>query len=192
MAISKTIPTMVVFDLDDCLWHPEMHELDQPPTKRITGDLGNGQVGVVGLQAGREIVQLYPGALVALQELTTRPELQSVVVAAASTSLEPAYAHTCLDRLEFLPGRSVVSRMTHLVIGRSGKLTKNKVTHFRELHAESGVPFDEMLFFDDCNWEDHCARVNEAYGVVGHRTPKGLQVEDWHEGLRKYAEARKA
>lgn len=32
-----------------------------------------------------------------------------------------------------------------------------------------------MLFFDDCNWEDHCARVNEAYGVFGHRTPKGVR-----------------
>ena len=44
------LPKMVVFDLDDCLWHPEMHELSGCPKKPVIGDLGNGQQGVIGAQ----------------------------------------------------------------------------------------------------------------------------------------------
>jgi magnesium-dependent phosphatase 1 len=49
---------------------------------------------------------------------------------------------------------------------RIEKLTPRKTTHFRELHKESKVPFEEMLFFDDCNWGDHCEDVTGTFGVV--------------------------
>eukprot|EP00667_Euglena_gracilis_P025583 EG_transcript_30111 len=184
------VPHMIVFDLDDCLWHPEMHELARPPAEAVVGDLGGGQQGVVGLRAGRDVVRLHSGALIALQQLCTDPLLQSVIVAAASTSLEPTYAHSCLDGLEILPGTTVGSRFAHRMIGRSGRLTARKTSHFRELHREAGVPYEEMLFFDDCNWGDHCRDVAEAYGVVTQRTPAGLIEKDWYAGLQKFANAR--
>ena len=33
-------------------------------------------------------------------------------------------------------------------VGRSGKLSSRKTTHFQALHNESGIPYNEMLFFD--------------------------------------------
>ena len=42
------------------------------------------------------------------------------------------------------------------------------------------------LFFDDCNWGDHCDVVGRAFGVVGQRTPNGLQKEEWEAALEKY------
>ena len=38
-------------------------------------------------------------------------------------------------------------------IGRQPPLSSNKAeTHFPRLREATGVTFDEMLFFDDCNW----------------------------------------
>jgi hypothetical protein len=33
-------------------------------------------------------------------------------------------------------------------IGRTGRLSPNKTSHFQLLHEESGIPYGEMLFFD--------------------------------------------
>ena len=44
---------------------------------------------------------------------------------------------------------------------------------------ETGVPFDRMMFFDDCNWGDHCLAVSQGcvekatgLGPVTVRTPR--------------------
>lgn len=34
-------PELVVFDLDDCLWHPEMYTLQEIPSRKILGSLPN-------------------------------------------------------------------------------------------------------------------------------------------------------
>jgi hypothetical protein len=38
----------------------------------------------------------------------------------------------------------------YTAVGRTGRLSPNKKTHFSVLAAESGIPYHEMLFFDDC------------------------------------------
>lgn len=86
-------------------------------------------------------------------------------------------------------GTARVPKMSHNPVARSqpppaaipdrgplGRLTARKTSHFRELHREAGVPYEEMLFFDDCNWGDHCRDVAEAYGVVTQRTPAGVAL----------------
>ena len=62
-------------------------------------------------------------------------------------------------------------------------------THFPILREATGVPYDGMLFFDDSNWSDHC-RIVEANckGVVTQRTPRGMTVQEWENGLKKFAE----
>lgn len=65
-------------------------------------------------------------------------------------------------------------------------MTSRKTTHFRALHEESGVPYNEMLFFDDCNWGDHCADVTANFGVISQRTPRGMQLSEFHQGMEKY------
>ena len=165
-----------------------MHELPGLPSIPIQGDLGDGQRGVVGLQVPRRgtTVELYPGARQALRLLATDPTYQGIVLAAASTSLEPSYSDACLERLEVLPGLTVGDMLSYRQIGRSGRLDSDKRTHFRLLHEESAVPYEEMLFFDDCNWGNHIFAVQRAYGVVGQRTPEGLAFSEFEQGLATY------
>ena len=174
---------------DDCLWTPEVHELPGHPSIAVKGDLGKGQQGVVGLQVPhgcRTTLQLYPGARQALYRLATDPAYRGIVLAVASTSLYPRYSELGLQGLEILPNLTVDQMLTHRQIGRTGTLTSDKTTHFRLLHQASGVPYTEMLFFDDCGWEDHVARVGRAYGVVGQRTPRGLTMTEFEQGLARY------
>ena len=53
-----------------------------------------------------------------------------------------------------------------------------------------------MLFFDDCNWGNHCRMVANACRnsdtgkpVVTHETPRGIQESDWRQGLEKFAKS---
>lgn len=58
----------------------------------------------------------------------------------------------------------------------------NKGRHFKKLQEDSGFAYDEMLFFDDCNWGDNCRDVEWACpGVVTVKTPEGLTPEKWAE-----------
>jgi hypothetical protein len=76
-------------------------------------------------------------------------------------------------------------------------LCSNKAqTHFPRIKKITGIPYDKMLFFDDCNWGDHVGMVargckeGNGKGVVGHRTPYGLSVADWYKGLELYKKAK--
>ena len=144
------LPSMIVFDLDDCLWTPEMHELPGMPSIPAQGKLSNGEQGVVGVKVPRSdtTVTLYPGARQALHELATDPKYEGIVLATASSSLEPSYSRACLRIIEILPGVTLNDMFRHNAIGRSGRLTPNKTTHFQLLHEESGIDYEEMLFFD--------------------------------------------
>ena len=63
-------------------------------------------------------------------------------------------------------------------------------THFALLQRNTGVAFEKMVFFDDCNWGDNCARVARGCkGVVTQKTPHGLCKEAWALCLAKYVEA---
>ena len=84
-----------------------MHELSSKPTKSIQGSLpnnvGEGVIGAQDVQSG-DTVTIFPGALLAMQELYQLKEFSKTKVAAASSSLEPTYSYACLDMLEILPG----------------------------------------------------------------------------------------
>jgi magnesium-dependent phosphatase 1 len=150
------LPKMVVFDLDDCLWSPEMHELYGKPNLPVQGILNPHVVqpqhmlqGVIGLANSHgQTVTLFEGARRVLYELATDPKYHGIVLAVASSSLEPAYSRACLQAIEILPGKTMQDIIQYHQIGRTGKLTPRKTAHFRELHRDSGIAYEDMLFFD--------------------------------------------
>lgn len=151
------------------------------------------EIGCVGMQVPRgPTVSLFDGARKALREIALDPKYEGVIVAAASSSEEPTYSYSCLEGIEVIPGLFMKDMFKYTQIGRTGHLTSRKTTHFKELHAESGVPYNEMLFFDDCNWGDHCADVTATFRVVSQRTPRGMQLSEFHAGLEKYKNEAKA
>ena len=203
-------PELAVFDLDACFWDEEMYTLRDivDPARSVRGDLGNGVgEGVVSAMSGNTAITINPGALRALQDFHAG-KYQGMRIAAASsadTPLAVRIGRSALDVLEIVPG--VTARAVFAIgwpegfdgnmqIGRTPPLSSNKSqTHFPILRRETGVGYDRMLFFDDCNWGDHCAAVANGcrdemtgLGPVVVRTPRGLQVAEWEKGLELYQE----
>lgn len=203
----NSYPELVVFDLDECLWYPEMYTLDTVPSEKdaVRGTLGElQQEGVIGCKSGRDTISLYPGALRALQQFHAGnyPNMRIAAASSADTPQAVRIGRAALSLLEVAPGVTVRQVFAlgwpegfegNLQIGRSPPLSSQKErTHFPILREQTKVEYSCMLFFDDCNWGDHVGNVTRACpGVVGVRTPHGLREEEWDKGLRLFAETRK-
>ena len=147
------LPSMIVFDLDDCLWTPEMFLLPERPSIPIEGDLNpkeKGEVGTIGLKVARpngETVRLFDSAREVLREIALNPKYQGIVIGAASSSSVPDYSRACLD-IEVLPELTLRQMIKYDQIGRTGELSDRKTSHFGLLRRDSGIKYEEMLFFD--------------------------------------------
>lgn len=202
------LPELIVFDLDMCLWTPETYELDKIPTSadRSVGVLGRSQQqGVVAVDCGSgQMLRLFPGSLLALQEFSSG-KYENTRFAVASSAVTPhatKIAYAALDLLEVYPGLTVRQVLSigwdegfsgNIKIGRSPPLSANKaMTHFPLLQKDTGIDYDRMLYFDDCIWDDHCGQVErKCPGVVTYRTPNGLQEADWLAALQKYQDIKR-
>ena len=196
-------PALVVWDMDDCLWSPEMFTLSEMPSEGVRGDLNGRGEGVVGVRSGSDVIRLFPDALRVLQEFWDgqHDPTRLAVASSADTPFAASIAQAALDMLEIVPGvtlRDVLCRghpeglSDHIRIGRTPPLSSDKSkTHFPLIREATGIDYDGMLFFDDSNWSDHCAIVSRnCPGVVAQRTPRGLQYSEWVNGLKKFAEAK--
>ena len=140
------LPSLIVFDLDACLWTPEMFELSSPPTAF--------DASACGVRAGHETVRLFPGAQAVVRRLLTQSEYSNVRVAVASSTTEPAYANKCLDLLPADSTGAREERLGELVDFRQIYPGNKGRLHFPALRKESGVNYDQMIFFDDCTYGD--------------------------------------
>lgn len=201
-AVSANLPELVVFDLDQCLWTPEMYTLSEIPTVQSAkiGSLGGHGCGVVGVKSGREVIQLFPDALAILQDiyLDRYPGVRIAAASSADTPQAVKIGRAAMSILEVLPGvtmRQVFAKgwepgfEGNLQIGRSSPLSSDKAsTHFPILQRNTGITYGRMIFFDDCLWGDHCGRVEaRCPGVIAQRTPEGLTQQDWKACLDRYA-----
>jgi magnesium-dependent phosphatase 1 len=179
MASAPRLPRLLVFDLDACLWHPEMYELAAAPTKYNSS--------LQGVAAGDDTVRLYPGAAAVLRRLLVDPTFSTVKVAVASSTTEPAHAARCLEQLPIDP-KEREERMADLVDFRQIYPGNKGRQHIPALAKESGVPFDEMVFWDDCTYSDNCADVAAGCpGTVCVRTPEGMTEALFDAGLAAFA-----
>merc|ERR1719221_1051780 len=124
------VPSLIVFDLDACLWTPEMFELNAPPSKY--------DKNVGGVRAGSDVVRLFDGAAAVLARCATERKggiFTATAFAAASSTTEPHFAQTCLRQLPVEGGTSVSEMLTYTQIypGSKGR------QHFPALQRESGV-----------------------------------------------------
>lgn len=199
-------PELIVYDLDACLWDQEMFEMDHMPSKKIMGDLNKRGKGVIGVMSGHDKISLHNGSLISLQEHWDGKLYPSMKIALASSACTPfaeKIGRAALQMLEVIPGVSVWDVLMRdwdgvdvNQIGRQPPLSSNKsMTHFPILREKTGIRYDRMLFFDDCNWGDHCAMVEEnckegdsGLGPVTVRTPYGLGEKEFRKGLKAYAQ----
>ncbi len=154
-------PSLVVFDLDFTLWDAGGVWCDclRPPFKNDGGRV---------LDASGAHVWVYPETLALIHRL---PE-EGCQLALASRTGEPDWARELLCLLELTD-----------VFPYQAIYPSDKQVHFQQLREESGIPFEEMLFFDD---EVRNIRSVGKLGVLSVQVSHGVRQSDFDAALSQW------
>lgn len=166
-----SMPSLIVFDLDNTLWEPELYQLRK--------------LERAGIQpiAGKD-VKLFPAAESIIQSVRLSPDKwKSTKFAVASRTKSVEWAKDLIQQFK-------LDDFFHYVEIFPG----DKKSHFRNLRDASGVEFSDMLFFDDSRDGrfGNCVPVSEL-GVMSVHCPRGLSDEwIWDNALEKYETKKKS
>ncbi|KAI3448229.1 hypothetical protein Pfo_004894 [Paulownia fortunei] len=121
-----------------------------------------------------DMPSLYPhakGILYALKD-------KGVDIAIASRSPTPDIANTFLEKLgikSMFVAQEIFSSWTH------------KTDHFQKINRRTGVPYNEMIFFDD---EDRNIEAVSKMGVTSILVDNGVNLGALRQGLSKFSQNR--
>jgi len=171
MSTPRRRPKLIVFDLDNTLWTPELYQLRKHQKAGRT-------------PVAHHDVKLLPGARAALERkqrgrTDDDDGLSGVAFAVASRTKSVDWAHDLLDQF------GIRGLFDHVEI-----FPGNKRQHFGKIADQSGVAFEEMLFFDDARDGKYgnCVPV-AGMGVLSVHCPTGLHSEEIFEmGLARFHE----
>lgn len=197
---------LVVFDLDFCIWKPEMYQIQGPPILSNLQKLQNGvkpprkrksklsgakqnlnipkkpntnQKGMIVTDRVGTPITVFDGASHALSKVNqwkkTQQDNGSILAAVASCTDKPSFARQCMEWLVVDDGSTLASCFDHIEI-RNG----DKRQHFASLQRITQIPYENMLFFDD--WDFNIESVS-SLGVKCIHTPHGMTKDAWEEGI---------
>lgn len=153
------LPKVIVFDLDNTLWTPELYQLRRLDRAK--------QIPVAGKD-----VQLFQGAKEILETLI--PDLpgdEKPILAIASRTNKVEWAEDLLDQFQLRDK-----------FGAIEIFPGTKTNHFSKISRRTKVSFHEMMFFDDARdgRYGNCEPV-AAMGVFCVHCPDGLKSKDVFE-----------
>jgi magnesium-dependent phosphatase 1 len=168
------LPKLLVFDLDNTLWTPELYQIREKAPPRVNQD-----------------IRLFDDALPILQALRLQQESSgySPRFAVASRTNKVAWAQQLLRDFT-IDGPAGLGPSVQSLMGDDEALLQiepgSKKTHFRNLRETTGYAYSEMLFFDD----DVRMNLGEIsrLGVLCCHTPRGITTEHFCRALTKYGE----
>jgi magnesium-dependent phosphatase 1 len=155
------LPRVFVFDLDNTIWSPELYQLRHLQRRNQTP------------VAGKD-VKMLEGAIKVLEEIiptlsTTTEEPPMLAIASRTQSVE--WAQDLLDQFD-------LRRRFHAI----EIFPAHKTKHFAKISRQLGVPFHEMIFFDDARDGKYgnCEPV-AALGVFCVHCKQGIVTSDIFE-----------
>lgn len=178
-------PRLIVFDLDGCLWKPEMYELAWRGMGHAPFEFMNDNKTRMKSQLN-SVVQLIGDVAELMDELVLdyhHPTATATIIpllAISSRCDEPIWA------------RELLSKMT---LPRSGKTLQEAITgpweiskdakvhHFERISKQTGIPLKEMVFFD--NESQNCKSVSRMGVTVGY-TPQGVTRSIFEQTMARF------
>ncbi|KAF2655250.1 magnesium-dependent phosphatase-1 [Lophiostoma macrostomum CBS 122681] len=169
------LPKLVVFDLDYTLWPFWVDTHVTPPIKALEGGLKVKDRYGEGFGFYSDIA----GILDALKQ-------KSIQIGAASRTHAPDLGREMLKLLK-IPSSGSSSQRALDYFDYLQIYPGNKTTHFERIHRESGIAYEDMLFFDD---ESRNKNV-EVLGVVMHLVRDGVSRDEIDAGIRSWRKRNK-
>jgi magnesium-dependent phosphatase 1 len=193
----------LVFDLDGCLWKPELFELlacrDGAP---FLNDPSDTIPGTCMLSRNGEKVELLGDARLILYELYSQEQWYPSRVGISSRTDPPEWAHELMAQFSIynpdVTASQAVTCSMKEVFDRSLCIldkTLDKAKQFEMLLEQANsnnvstnnkskkLKFKDIIFFD--NEAGNCKQVARL-GVTCVYTPRGLTYEAWENGLRNF------
>lgn len=203
--LGEPLPKLVAFDLDYTVWPTWVDTSVDGPLKRRGEDLNK-----VYDRSGSPL-SLYPHVPPILFFLQSK----NITVAAASRTCAPTIARQALNNLLIIDDGVSLEESENTVTASSIRQSNNgkgrqsftpiptmklfdqleiypgsKITHFRKIQEKTGIPFEDMVFFDD---EHRNAEVSTKLGVhfelVGNQ---GTDLATFENAIRQWRAKKKA
>eukprot|EP00038_Savillea_parva_P025001 m.45794 g.45794 ORF g.45794 m.45794 type:complete len:191 (-) comp6695_c0_seq1:217-789(-) len=179
--LRRVLPRIVVFDLDNCVWDPEMYQLwgGGAPFKY------HAHTNTCVDRAG-QTVRLLGAAVDVWHQIATDPDFAETEIAIASCCDEPSWAEEILRKFRIGPSDAVAAGTAptmHDLVAYKRIHKGSKKNHLRAIAQESGVSLEEMVFFDDQHGN---IRDVSSLGVLSIRTPYGIEEQHWQECLASF------
>ncbi|MFG0255867.1 MAG: magnesium-dependent phosphatase-1 [Rhodopirellula sp. JB053] len=161
--MTRAVPRLFVFDLDFTLWDCGGTWCDclTPPFRQSNARL---------LDRGDRHIRLYDD----VQWILDHCDEHSITMALASRTEQPPWARELIGLL------GIAERFAYAEIYPSSKLQ-----HFASLSQQSGVAYDEMLFFDD---EMRNIREVSPVGVTSVFVETGMSRKLFEDGMKRFAQ----
>lgn len=153
-------PRCFVFDLDNCVWTPELQDLEAGSP--FSYDAEHNTCTALGGRGER--VSLLGDVSAIWEAILAEPRFLGARIAIASCCSEGAWANELLGQFQ------VGGRKMRDCVAQSEIHSGSKQEHLREIAAGLGVALEDMVFFDDRAM--HCQDVIEI-GVVSVEVPVG-------------------
>lgn len=162
--LPAVLPKIVIFDLDDTLWTPELYQIRQMqcPTP------------------GKEI-SLFSDVPAVLRMLQQPKSKQSIILAIASRTNKGEWARQLLQDFN-LDGTSLDGMFPQQEI-----FTGSKKEHMANLKKKTGVDYNEMVFFDD-DERLNLKEISQQLGMLCGHCPKGMTMALFQKTMDRYAE----
>lgn len=164
-----SLPSLFAFDLDYTLWP---FWVDTHPTAPF-----RFSTPTVVLDRANRPYSFYSSVPRILHALRSK----DILIAAASRTHAPDLARQVLSLLE-IEGDKAIGYFDYMEI-----YPGSKITHFKRLAKDTGIAYEDMLFFDD---EHRNVEVDEELGVCMVYVPDGVEPGVVDEGVREWRRRR--
>ncbi|KAI4207714.1 MAG: hypothetical protein LQ349_009823 [Xanthoria aureola] len=175
------LPKIIAFDLDYTLWPFWVDTHVTPPLKAKDNNTKS-------IDRWGESFTFYPDVASILVSAKSSTTTTPLTLATASRTSAPDIAIALLKQLHLPTASSAASsdaassKRAYDFFDYVQIFPGDKKTHFARIQKQSGVAYDEMLFFDD----ERRNRNVEGLGVVFWEVPSGVTRAEVDRGVREW------
>ena len=179
-------PKLIIFDLDGCLWRPEMYELIHFMGNKGAPFRPSEHDKNILLTAGGQPVQLLKDVRKVMREIYSDPQWNDVLVGISSRTDAPHWARELLSKFT-VPLDLDGDEFVLADVFQDGPIEmsyESKVKHFQRISRETNIGFQDMVFFD--NEFGNCHSIASLGVTVGY-CPGGVCHGIWEKTLEAFS-----